>query len=181
MIVSGEKSEFAVQVDVSFASNGWVYGSYLLWVRGVAIGDLSDNSVDLKGCYNWMKDFIEKPQNRFEPGLFELSNEMAYANLMIVFSPRPEGERGPWEIYTNTDRRFHLAHVGMSSFDTVDLLLVADGAQRERLIWRSNDGPIEDAVFDPGTVARVFEKSVEALEPIMTAAGPKVSRDLRDD
>ena len=73
----GNKDKFAVQLTIGDAVDGWALGSYLLWVCGASIGDRNDCSVDLRGCRNWMLDFVEKPRERYESGIYEMDKVQA--------------------------------------------------------------------------------------------------------
>lgn len=169
----GNKDDFAVEVNVSDVFDGWVFGSYQFWVRGVSVGDANDHSVDLKGCWNWMREFIANPRNRYEPGLYEMDKRQVYLRLAssVMVNQNPGGFSR--EIYAETYSRFHITRIGMSSFDRVTLLLVDGGDGKHRLVWQEGDGDIQDACLGENQMERVFAEAIVSLEGIMLAAGDK--------
>jgi len=161
----GDKSKFAVQITVKEAVDGWILGSYLLWACGTSIGNEGDCSVDLKGCRSWMSDFVETPRDRYEVGLYEMDKLQVYVRLASAVLPGQNPSGFAKEMYVDIFSRFHLSHIGMSSFDNVTLLLLKNEKGLERLIWRSGDGEIKDALFEDGEIERVFREAIRALTP----------------
>jgi hypothetical protein len=161
----GDKNKFAVQITVEGAIDGWILGSYLLWACGTSIGDKSDYSVDLRGCRNWMRDFIEKHRDRYGPGLYEMDKVQAYVRLASAVLPGENPSGFAQEMYDDTFSRFHISHIGMSSFDNVTLLMVKNEKGMERLVWRSGDEEIKDAYLEAGEVERIFGEAMRALIP----------------
>ncbi|MEV8520178.1 Imm42 family immunity protein [Dyella marensis] len=171
-MIVGQRERFAVEIDVAMVIDGWVYGSFIFWIDGMKVGDMSDLSVDLKGCWHWMRDFIENPMDRFEPGLYEMDKRQIYLRLAspILYGGDPTGFAK--EMYQQTYERFHVAHIGMSSFDNVALLLVKDKDGREHLVWEDG-GEIRDAFLGAGCMEEVLGEAVAALEGIVISAGDK--------
>ncbi|WP_266160582.1 Imm42 family immunity protein [Dyella silvatica] len=170
----GNKNKFAVHIDVKGIHDGWVFGTYIFWVNGASIGDENDDSVDLKGCWNWMRDFVESSMNRYEPGLYEMDKVQAYIYLAASVLPREMSFGFAEEIYSDTYERFHVSHIGMSSFDRVTLLMLTNEQGMERLVWREGDGDIQDAYLGAGQLESVFADAVRLLEDTMVSAGDKI-------
>ena len=161
----GDKNKFAVQLTIGDAVDGWVLGSYLFWACGTSIGDRNDCSVDLRGCRNWMWDFVEKPRDRYEPGLYEMDKVQAYVRLASAVLPGQNPSGFAQETYDDSFSRFHISYIGMSSFENVTLLMVKNEKGMERLIWRSRDEQVEEAYLEAEEVERVFGEAIRALMP----------------
>lgn len=170
----GDKSKCAVDINVENIFDGWVFGTYLLWVRGIPIGDAYDNSVDLKGCWNWMRDFVAHPRDRYERDLYDMDKRQVYLRLATSVLPNENPSGFATEVYERTVSRFHMAHIGMSSFDRYVLLLMKDEQGMERLVWREGDSDIQDAYLSAGQLESVFADAVRLLEGTMVSAGDKV-------
>ncbi|WP_266160138.1 Imm42 family immunity protein [Dyella silvatica] len=170
----GDKSECAVDIKIENNFDGWVFGTYLLWVRGIPIGDDYDNSVDLKGCWNWMRDFVTYPENRYEPDLYDMDKRQVYLRLATSVLPNENPSGFAKEVYEDTTSRFHIDHIGMSSFNRYILLLVKDEKGMERLVWRESYGDIQDVYLSAGQLESVFAEAVRLLEDTMVSAGDKV-------
>ena len=165
-MLTGDKNKFAVQIDVGETVDEWALGSYILWARGTPIGDERDCSVDLRGCRNWMRDFVEKPRKRYERDLYEMDKLQAYVRLASAVLPGENPSGFAKDMYEDTFARFHISHIGMSSFDNVTLLMIKNEKGMERLVWRSKDGEIEDAYLEAGQVEETFLEAVRSLESL---------------
>ena len=157
-------SSFAVKWQVRERGETTVYGSFAFIISGHEVGDYSEYA-HLKGCRNWMRDFIENPMDRFEPGLFEMDKIQAYrvlANSILHY----DYERDPVEeIYENISSRFHVGHIGMSSMDDSFVVLFMENEAGEgRFIWKAwKDEVIKEAYVAPGEVVRVFTEAVAEM------------------
>lgn len=170
----GNKGEFAVDINVEDIFDGWVLGTYQFWVRGISIGDGSDHSVDLKGCWNWMRDFISHARERYAPNLYEMNKQQVYLRLAASVLPSQNPSGFSKEMYDETFSRFHISHIGMSSFERLTLLLVKNEQGMERLIWSEGGGGIQDAYLGASQIEDVFADAVNSLEGTMLSAGDKV-------
>ena len=79
----GNKATFAVEFEILEYSGEWIFGPFYFWISDRIVGNPNDQSVDLKGCFNWLKGFLENQKNRFEPGLFDCSKEKIHDLLMV--------------------------------------------------------------------------------------------------
>src|SRR5690554_4491640 len=140
----GNKQSFAVQLEILDGTDGWVFGTFIFWIKGIAIGDPEDNSVDLKGCINWLRGYLENPPNRVAPELYALNKDAAYSRLcdsVLAGSGDQVQKEGLLQFYS----RFHISHIGMSSFDKVTIVLLEDGQGMARCIWQQGNQEVQDA------------------------------------
>jgi hypothetical protein len=157
-MIFGEKNVIAIECEIEDIISDQVFGRFQLWLTGYSVGNWDDKNVFLQGCYNWAKDFWENPQNRFEPTLFEKDGHEIFELLYDSVMASPN-YKGPFLIdppYENIYSRFHLSHIGMSSFNRYDLLLVEDKDGRQRVLWRfADDGIIHESYFPPSTIQQL--------------------------
>jgi hypothetical protein len=154
----GNMQQFAIEITVGQVVDEWVFGTFLFWVGGVSVGNQSDTSVDLNGCIRWLGELASDPRERYEPGLFLKSNDEIWRLLVrpVLASFGTEEE----EAYPNTFGRFHISHVGMSSFDGFTILLLNDEKGRERLLWQCGSGKVMSKCLGVGTVESVSMDAV---------------------
>lgn len=157
----GRKNKFAIQLEVLNIVDGWIFGSFIFWIDGIIVGNQEDGSVDLNGCINWLKDFVDNKRNRFEPGLYCMSKEQAFLLLCSSVISTDQNASFVEEKYENTFSRFHISHLGMSSFDTLNLLLVEDEEKQQRCIWQQDSQEIKEAFLGVGEIERVASEVIE--------------------
>lgn len=157
----GDPDEFAIELEPIQVVDAWPFGRFVLWLGGRMVGDPADESVHLKGCIGWLRNIVESPRDRFEPGLYGMEREAAYRALCDGVISHGDDDDDAEERYADTFARFHISHLGMSSFDRVTLLLVEDGDGRQRCIWRQGDEPVQDAFLPPGRMQAVASECVE--------------------
>lgn len=159
-----------VEFEISERVDDWIFGCFCFVIGGFVIGDPSDRSVDLKGCLRWLEEFLCKPVNRFEPGLFEMPKEQAF--LRLGASVLADGNAGSFasEAYNDTYNRFHISQLGMSSFDSVILLLMHDEERNSRLVWKDGGG-LYDVVCPAGEFERVLKDTVVSMKNSMFSIG----------
>jgi hypothetical protein len=159
-MLAGNKTECGIEIEITDVIGDWAQGTFLLWVHGVPIGDQSDRFVHVQGCINWLKDFIEHPRDRFEATLFALPKEEVYRLLSTNEDSLPPSSPTGKQI-DRAFSRFHISHLGMSSFDQVTLLLMEDERRRQRLIWQQASGAVKEAYLPPGRMQLVASECVE--------------------
>lgn len=159
--VCGSPSSFAVKWRVVSRVDRWVFGNFALMIGGREVGDYTD-SATLKACRNWIADFVENPEDRFEPGLFEMDKVEAYRLLAPEHEPEPGLVE---EVYGDTCSRFDVGHIGMSSMaDSFVVLFMENEAGEGRFIWKAwADEVIHDACVPAGEVAAVFTQAVDEM------------------
>lgn len=151
-MLNGSIEKFAIEAIVVERPKGWILGHFRFWINGKPVGDW-DDTVDLKGCVEWLLDFVSNPKNRYEPGLdsksaediFEIAYDPVIAGTVTVDDaelPIPD----PFA-------RFHISHLGMSSFEAFDILLLKNELGMERVLWRrAGETKIEECLLDPDTM-----------------------------
>ncbi len=171
-MICGSPSSFAVKWRIETRVDGWVFGNFALMIGGREVGDYTD-SATLKACRNWIADFVENPEDRFEPGLFEMDKLQAYrllAHPILAY----EYDRDPVEeVYPNTSSRFDVGHIGMSSMaDSFVVLFMENEAGEGRFIWKAwADEVIHDACVPAGEVVRVFTQALDEMTWSFGVAG----------
>lgn len=159
----GDKQSFAIEFEILDIVDGWVFGAFVFWIMGYVIGNPEDKSVDLKGCINWLRDFVENPKNRFERGLYDLDKDQIYIQLcssVLVVEENSFAE----EKYSHTYSRFHVSHVGMSSFDDVTMIMVENEQGDVRCIWKQNDRETTEAFLRMSDVNKIAAHTVTSFE-----------------
>jgi hypothetical protein len=166
MILCGDPSRFAVKWEVVHPSDT-PWGRFALVIDGKTVGDFDDDGTYLIGCYNHVADVIHDPEDRFEPGLFEMDKAQAFkvlAHSVLAFwrdiEPFPE-------IYRNTHGRFLFHDIGMTSMDRFVLLFIQSEQGESRFIWRELEGEIHEARVPAGEVEAVIADFLEKAEPDM--------------
>lgn len=158
-MVSGDKDIFAIACEVTTTIGDWVYGQLLFWVRGVRIGN-PDDAADLKGCRNWLRDFINEPRDRFEPALTGLDAGRVF---VLVHAPTMTGGNGR-SVFADAFARFNIGHLGMSSFDRYDVLLIEEPTVSQRILWREGNGPAQDAYLPPDRIQSVTRECLAWMD-----------------
>jgi hypothetical protein len=131
------------------------------------VGDWED-STDLKGCLNWIKKFVEEMRDRFERALVGLEKESVF-NLLyypVMFSEDTNKKEEP--LFDDIFSRFHISHLGMSSFEKFDLLLIEQPEGQQRCIWRyTGSNEVHECYLPKGEMQRVAKLCYVWLESKM--------------
>lgn len=154
-MIFGDKKTFAIECEVAERIDDWVFGHILFWLCESPVGDWKD-STDLKGCLNWLNDFTSDSRNRFEPDLIGADKDTVFEWLYDpVMQTNKKGlNREPK--FDDTFSRFHISHLGMSSFDRFDILLIEQPGNDQRCLWRSDDSyEIKECYIPEGEMQRV--------------------------
>lgn len=163
----GDRNEFAIEAELVVTVGTWALGRFVFWLDRHLVGDSTDEAVDLKGCMGWLQDFVENQRNRYEPGLYRWPKELVFRRLCAgVLDAAAPGD-GDKELYQNSFSRFHVSHLGMSSFDHVTILLVTDKVGRQRCIWQSGEEPVREAYLPPGRMEEVASRCIERFLPLI--------------
>ncbi|MBU3059037.1 Imm42 family immunity protein [Pseudomonas indica] len=160
----GNREIFAVECEIENVIDGWVLGRFFLWIHGVVVGDQDDYSVDMNGCLKWLHDFVENPKNRYEPGLYDMHKDQVFLRLASSVLAHEDPQELIDETYEDTFSRFHISHIGMSSFDCATLLFLKNEHGLERLVWKVRCEEVSDAHLNPGEVEQVFLITIRELE-----------------
>jgi hypothetical protein len=130
-MIVGRKDRFAIEAEPQQRIENWVLGGFRFWLCGRSVGNW-DDAADLKGCVRWLRDFATVPRDRYDSRLVAASAEEVF---QVVYDPVMGGSA----TLTHVDdafARFHISHLGMSSFELFDMLLLYDVHGGERCLWR---------------------------------------------
>ena len=151
---------------------GWILGRFRFWLHGQACGDWDDEA-DLHSCHYWLKTFVEEDTHRTEPDLLALSAEEVWEEIVSPVYDRGQDSCEQTERYGNVYSRFHISHIGMSSFDRIVMVLV-ESAGAQRCVWKDlRTKAICDNVFPARhmqCVAREFCRLMEERIPNISTA-----------
>lgn len=164
----GDKQRIAIEIEILEIIEEWIFGTFVFWLSGEIVGDPEDRQVDLKGCINWLKDFIENPRNRFEPNLYDM--EMDQAFLLLNASVISSNQDVPFvkEPFEKIFSRFHIEHLGMSSFNQLNMILIEKENQQQRCIWQQNDQEIKEVFLRKGEIQEIAKMAVDYFENTRT-------------
>lgn len=169
MIVAGNNEMFAISAEITHNSSGWILGRFRFVLHSRLCGNWQDET-DLRACYGWLHDFADKPRRRFEPGLLDLSAEAIFERLVRPVLKDADEARIP-EFYEDTFSRFHIEHLGMSSFDRVIMVLI-EGPEKQRCVWKDDqDERIYDDSFPCGHMQQVAKEFCKLFEAELTGLG----------
>lgn len=134
-MVFGDKKVFAIECELVERIGDWVFGHILFWFCGNAVGDWED-STDIKGCLNWLRKFVNEACDRFEYDLNRIDKDHVFKLLYdsVIFTGDSEKKEKP--VFDDIYSRFHISHLGMSSFEQYDILLVEQPNAEQRCLWR---------------------------------------------
>lgn len=130
-MIVGSKERFAIEADPQEEMDGWVLGGFRFWLAGQPVGNW-DDAADLRGCVRWLRDFATVPRDRYEPALATAPAEEVFRCLYDAAMDRGNGSTPAHDAFA----RFHISHIGMSSFELFDILLLYDAHGGERCLWR---------------------------------------------
>jgi hypothetical protein len=134
-MIAGFRERFAIEAEVEDRITSWVLGHIRFWICGRPVGNWVD-SVDMLGCLRWLREFSDTQRDRYEPGLWNLpANEvfrLLFDSVMAVGDIRTGMQ------IRDAYSRFHISHLGMSSFERFDILLLHDEHGAERCLWRES-------------------------------------------
>lgn len=159
-MIAGDRNRFAIECELAEQTDRWLLGRFRFWLCGVPVGNWEDQA-DLRGCVRWLLEFANVPRNRFEPSLASADAEEVFRR---VYDP-VIGLDGAGASVENAYARFHISHLGMSSFDQCDLLLVVDESGGERCLWRqAGSVSIQECRLRPQEMARVAKAFCAAFD-----------------
>lgn len=138
-MIVGNRQRFAIEAELKEIVDGWVLGRFRFWLCGESVGNWED-SVDLKGCARWLRDFSSNPRNRFEASLVSASPEEVFQKVYEPVIGESVGRASIADAYG----RFHISHLGMSAFENFDILLLKDASGGERCLWREGGGTVQE-------------------------------------
>lgn len=155
-MIAGIRDRFAIEAEVDERFDDMVCGHIRFWLNGLAVGNWADFA-HLTACANWLQEFVDNRRDRYEPGLWALPPREVFR---LVYDPvMRSGVSGR---VRDPYARFFISHLGMSSFERFDLLLLKDGNGSERCVWREgDDGDIHDCYLRPNEMEDVAREFLE--------------------
>jgi len=141
-MIFGDKKSFAIELELLENNDQWVFGTFVFWLANHVAGDPADTSVDLNGCLNWLENFVHERRDRVEPALYEMDLKKAYSSLNVYADG--QNDNPLIETYDDAYSRFHIEHIGMSSFDQLNMVLIENELREQRCIWQQNDQKIRE-------------------------------------
>ena len=162
----GDKKSMAIEIEILEIIEGWIFGTFFFWLSGKIVGDPKDRQVDLQGCTNWLKDFVENPRDRFEPNLYNMEMGQVFLLLNASVISGNQDVYFAKEPFEDTFSRFHIEHLGMSSFDQLNMVLIENENQQQRCIWQQNDQEIKEAFLTKGEIQKIAKMAIDYFEDI---------------
>lgn len=167
---ANKEDHFFVEYEIFQKLDGWILGRFVFIADGLIIGNYHDQSVDLQGCLYWLNEFLHEPVNRYEPDLFYMPKDQVFIRIGSSVLANEDENNFVSEVYEDTYRRFHISHLGMSSFDSTVLLLVQDENENSRLIWKDDSNILHDVICGKGEIERALKVAVESLKKDIVSA-----------
>jgi hypothetical protein len=154
-MIVGNPQRFAIEAEPTQAIDGWILGRFRVWLCGRSVGNWNDTT-DLKGCAQWLEDFARTPRNRYEPQLDHCPADEVFKAIFDPIMAFDIDSIGYRKDIPDAYARFHISHIGMSSFEGVDLLLLFTSEGTERCIWRdARSGDMNECHLQSGEMERV--------------------------
>ena len=161
----GNPTEFGLEVTLRERSGRWCFGTLLLHVCGEAIGD-PDDYADLRGCMNWLGSIEPTSDKRRAPSLESAEPAEVFRRLCDDVMA---GTDVPTPAFPDAYARFHISHVGMSSWRRYHVLLMKLEDGRNRLLWRESYGAPRDAIIPRGLMDEVISECCEGMQAVLSA------------
>lgn len=155
----GDPADFAIDCEITDRDGAWVYGTVVFRAKDEVIGN-ADDAADLLGCRRWMRGFLARSREPADDALEVMTPAEFFA---VVFDPVMDRGNAAAAVYPDAFRRFSISHLGMSSFDRYDLLLVPLHGG-DRLLWReTGKGPRAHDIA-PGLFRRAVTACVDWMD-----------------
>lgn len=154
----GDKNTIAFEYKIDFVSKGVCYGVFFLWIKNSRIGDPEDTT-HLNGCFNWIADLPKEILSLQNDSLYNGEKDLVFKELMSIYE-------------TSSDsllNKFHITHIGMSSFDGIHLLLVKNTSGLEKFIWEV-DGGVFEAYFPENQLENLVREATPKFDEYMAEA-----------
>lgn len=172
MIHAGDDNLFAISAEIIEIRDACMFGSFRFVLHGKVCGNWNDWA-HLESCYSWLREFHTKPMPRYEPELLSLPADEVFDRLVrpVLVSPRDTSAPSVPKYYPDTYERFHISHLGMSSFDSVTVLLI-EGPELQRCVWQSvDDSAAHSETFPPHHMQNVARDFCALFEAEASARG----------
>ena len=142
-----------------------VFGHFRLWIGDKPIGNWEDLCM-LSAVVRWMKDLVSHPTDRCENRLFFASNETVFSCIYDPLMVYKVTQQPPlFKIEATQLRRFHISHIGMSSFDDYFGVLLMECGNQQRILWANLEtSELDDSYLPAGTLQSAFSKFIIEFE-----------------
>ena len=179
-MVIGDKQLFAIELTVlGFLDDETPVGLFFFWIDGERLGNPEDDAY-MRGCISWLRGFYEDPGDRCEPELFDMELSQAYRELRKAMEgPLEESMDGR---FGNIFSRFYIEHIGMSSFDDIQIALIEGNSMEQRFVWWSNppdEHSPREAYVPKGEFRKRAEETLEWFMSKRYWKGSMVSREAK--
>lgn len=175
-MVVGDQNSFAIESNVFERVDGWVFGTFLVWIGGCVVGNRCDEGVHLKGCLGWLGDFVVDHEKAVDQPFFDMELEALFDTIFRgVISAYPDGHEGYDPVKQSYYERFHISHIGGSSFDAISIAVVGSLDGRYRFVWQSGNDPVSEAIVPMKEVHAVMTSAIEALGAEMETGESRAS------
>jgi len=168
MIMAGHNNDFAIAAEVTEIIDNWILGRFRFVLHGRTCGNWNDEAA-LNACHGWLKDFSMNSRARFEPELLTLPDVEVFERLVKPVLAQYDDEKVP-ELYSDTLGRFHISHLGMSSFDAVTMVLI-EGEDQQRCVWQVGNAPVTSDLFPLNHMQNVAREFCDLMEKEVSAIG----------
>jgi len=154
-VMVGIPERFAIEAEPREIAGEWIWGGFRFWLGDRQVGEWKDAAA-LQLCYGWLKRFCEHPLDCVEPRAAHSTSEQVF-RLIVEPVMGPDAVADPAkQPVPFAYERFHISHLGMSSFDSYIVVLIKDTAGNERCLWRRHDDTtIYEQWLNPGEMERV--------------------------
>jgi hypothetical protein len=167
----GAKERFAIEAEPETIDGEWVLGRFRFWLCGREVGDWSDTTA-LQHCCRWLRRFEQNPPDCTDPAVARLGAGEVFEMIVDPVFGSPSIANPALQPIPYAYERFHITHLGMSSFDDYVVVLVKNLDGVERCLWRKGAGEILECALAPSemeAVAREFCDAFEARYVVGTA------------
>ena len=163
-MIAGNPESFAIEVEAREVEGEWIWGGFRFWLGNHQIGDWEVPAA-LHLCCGWLRKLCEQPPDCVHQGLANSPPEKVFS-LVVDPVMGPDGVADPSrQPIPFAYERFHIAHVGMSSFDSYVVVLIKDSVGNERCLWwHDEDATMGDHWLEPGEMERVIGSFCERFE-----------------
>jgi hypothetical protein len=144
----GDKKKFAIECQISESVDNWIFGNIVFWFCEKSVGNWKD-STDIKGCLSWINRFISEDCDRYEEIFDKLDKEHVFELLYSSVISNGGAEANKCHDILDVYSRFHISHLGMSSFEEFDILLIEKPDCYQRCIWRSAKDKLINECYIP--------------------------------
>jgi hypothetical protein len=152
----GDKERVFIECVVEYVFEDRNYGRFRLWANNRAIGNW-DEITHLDGVVSWLKyESLPLNSNRREDRLINKSIFEIFATIYDPVMDEKLTTMLPLFSIEDSYGRFHISHIGLSSFNDFAVLLI-ESIATQRILWFSFlEAKFYDAVFPASVLQTAF-------------------------